>query len=81
MIDSDKILEENQEEYQPKVGMLLYLVKHSRLNVPMWPGNLANDGVNPAAFKELLHVIKYVFDKKNLVWSGKQLGKPTNQCK
>ena len=48
--------------------MLFYLVKHS---LP-YPTNAtrertkANDGTNLAAYKELLHVIKYVINTKNL---------------
>ena len=50
------------------VGMLLYLVKHMShdpANATREPSK-ANDGVNPTAYKELLHVIKYVLDTKNL---------------
>ena len=49
-------------------GMLLYLVKHWHHNLANIARELskANDGANPAAYKELLHVIKYVFDTKNL---------------
>ena len=49
--------------------MLLYLVKHSCPNLANVTRELskANDGANPAAYKELLHVIKYVLNMKNLV--------------
>ena len=67
MIDNEKISTWDQQKYQLGVGMLLYLVKHSCLTLPLWLGNYqANDGANPAAYKELLHVIKYVLDTKNL---------------
>ena len=48
--------------------MLLYLVKHSCPNLDNVTRELskANDGANAAADKELLCVIKYVFDMKNL---------------
>ena len=49
--------------------MLLYLVKHLHLNLANKPRELskANDSANPAAYKELLCVIKYVTNMKNLV--------------
>ena len=48
--------------------MLLYFIKH------FWPDlanvmrelSKANDGANPAAFKELLHVIQYFLDTEML---------------
>ena len=48
--------------------MLLYLVKHSHPNLANTTRELlkANDGANPAAYKELLHPINYVLDRKNL---------------
>ena len=48
--------------------MLLYLVKHSHPNLANATRELskANGGANPAAYKELLHVIKYVLNMKNL---------------
>ena len=48
--------------------MLLYLVKHSWPNLANAARELskANDGANPAAYKELLCVIKYVLDTKKL---------------
>ena len=48
--------------------MLLYPVKHSRPNIANMTRELskANNGANPAAYKELLHVIKYIIEKENL---------------
>ena len=48
--------------------MLLYLVKHFCPNLANMTRELskANDGANPAAYKKLLHVVKYVLDTKNL---------------
>ena len=48
--------------------MLLYLVKHLCPNLANASRELskANDGAKPAANKELLCVIKYVIDTKNL---------------
>ena len=48
--------------------MLPYLVKHLRPYLANVTRELskANDAVNPAAYKELLRVIKYVIGTKNL---------------
>ena len=50
------------------LGMFLYLVKHScpdLAHLTREPSK-ANDGANTSANKELLHVIKYVINTKNL---------------
>ena len=54
--------------YQLGIGMLLYLVKHVRPDLANMTRELskANDGANPAAYKELLLVVKYVLDMKML---------------
>ena len=61
-VESKKISVEDQQDYWLSVGMLLYLVNHLHPNLANATSALskANDGVNPAAYKELLHVIKYV---------------------
>ena len=48
--------------------MLLYLVKHSCPDLANTTRELSkvNDRVNPAAYKELLRVIKYVLDMEML---------------
>ena len=48
--------------------MLLYLVKHLCPDLANAIRELsqANNDSNPAVFKELLHVVKYVLDKKIL---------------
>ena len=45
----------------------MYLVKHSHPDLANTTRELskANDGTNPAAYKELLRVIKYVINTKN----------------
>ena len=50
------------------MGMLLYLVKHSRPDIANATRELskANDKANPAAYHELLRVIKYVIKTENL---------------
>ena len=47
--------------------MLLYLVKHSHLDLANVTRNVskANNGANSVDYKELLHVIKYALDMKN----------------
>ena len=68
MIKSKKISAKDKQEYWSGVGMLLYLVKHSCPDLTNMTRELskANDGANTAFYKELLHVIKYVLDMKNL---------------
>ena len=63
-MESEKVSAEDQQDYWPGVGML----KQSCLDLANATRELSktNDGANPAAFKELLHVIKYVLDTKNL---------------
>ena len=48
--------------------MMLHLVKHSYPDLANMTRELlkANNGANPAAYKELPHVIKYVLNTKNL---------------
>ena len=64
VVDSEKISMEDQWEYWSDVGMLLYLIKHLHPGVAIMT---ANNGANPAAYKELLCVLKYILDTKNLV--------------
>ena len=68
MIYGEKISAKDQWEYKSAVGMLLYLVKHSCPNLANVTIELskANDGANPTVYKELLSVIRYVLDTKNL---------------
>ena len=63
-----KIDEEKQRIYRSGVGLLLYLVKHTRPDIANSVRELSKvlDGASPAAYKELLRVIKYVLDTKDL---------------
>jgi hypothetical protein len=63
-----KIGPEEQKIYRSGVGMLLYLVKHSRPDIANAVRELSKalDGTSPAAYKELMRVLKYVLDTKNL---------------
>ena len=68
MIDSEKISTKDQQEYWLGVDMLLYLVQHLCPNLANATRELlkVNDGANSAAYKELLCVIRFVLDMKNL---------------
>ena len=80
MIESKKISVEDLKKYWLGVGMLLYLVKQSTLDIANVTKKLSqsNDGANHAALKELLCVIKYVLDAKNF---GSNLGPTGNANK
>ena len=68
MVDDKRIFAKDQQEYWSGIGMLLYQVKHLHPKIADEARELskANNGVIPAAHKELLGVIKYVLDMKNL---------------
>ena len=68
MVESKNISAEDKQEYWSSVGILLYLVKHLHPNLANMTREVskANDDANPVVYKELLHVIKYVPDTKNL---------------
>ena len=68
MVESEKISMEDQQGYWLGIGMLLYLVKHSCPDLANATRELskANNGANPAAYKELLGVMRYVLNTKNL---------------
>ena len=55
---------EDYREYSSGVGMLMYLVKHSRPDIANAARELSKlmDKPTPAAMKELYRVIKYVLD-------------------
>jgi hypothetical protein len=58
---------EDQTLYRSGVGMLLYLVKHSRPDVANEVRELSKvmDGAMPAAIKEMKRVIKFVLDTRH----------------
>jgi hypothetical protein len=64
----EKISAEDQSTYRSGVGMLLYLVKHSRPDISNAVRELSKsmDGASMAAFKELKRVIKFVLDTKTM---------------
>ena len=63
-----KITPEQHKIYRSGVGMLLYLVKHSRPDIANAVRELSKalDGTSPAAYKELMRVLKFVMDTKQL---------------
>ena len=75
-IDNEKNSAKDQQEYWLGIGMLLYLVKYSCPNLANITRELskANNGVNPAAYKELLCVIKYILDTKNISLKIESMG-------
>jgi hypothetical protein len=65
--EGDLLVDEPQQElYRSGVGMLLYLVKHSRPDIANAVRELSKcmTGANAAAFKELMRVIKFVLDTR-----------------
>jgi hypothetical protein len=53
-----------QPRFRSGVGMLLYLIKHSRADISNVVRELSRcmDGATLAAYKEMLRVIRFVFD-------------------
>ena len=68
MEENKKTSTEDQWDYQSGIGNLLYLVKHLHPDLANATRELSkvNDNANTAAYKELLGVIRYVTDMKNL---------------
>jgi hypothetical protein len=62
-----KISVEKQSEYRSGVGMLLYLVKHSRPEISNAVRELSKvaDGATSGHWKAMVRVIKYVLDTEN----------------
>ena len=65
--EGDKISEKLQERFRSGIGMLLYLVKHSRPDISNSVRELSKrlDGANVAQYKEMLRVIKFVLASKD----------------
>ena len=61
-----RVSEEQHAQYRSGVGMLLYLIKHSRPDISNAVRELTKclDGPSPAAYKEMLRLIKFVLDTK-----------------
>ena len=58
----------SHKEFCSGVGMLLYLVKHSRPDIANCVRELSKvlDGATPEAYKEMMRAIKFVLDTKDL---------------
>jgi hypothetical protein len=67
MDKTEKIDGNLQSKYRSGVGMLLYLIKYSRADLENVVRELKKrmDGANLAAYKEMLRVVKIVFDTKD----------------
>jgi hypothetical protein len=65
--ESDKVTTEEQSRYRTGVGMLLYLIKHSRPDICNAVRELTKclDGATPNAYKEMLRLTKYVLDTRD----------------
>ena len=66
--EGDPVIDpESQKLYRSGVGMLLYLVKHSRPDIANAARELSKcmDKATPAAYKELMRLIKFVLDTKS----------------
>ena len=63
-----QINEDQQQEYQSGAGTLLYLTKHSRPDIANAVRELSKsmDGASKLQFREMLRVIKFVLDTKDL---------------
>ena len=63
----EKVTKEEQSKYCTGVGMLLFLIKHSRPDIANCTRELSKvlDGATESAYKEMLRVIKFVIDTKN----------------
>ena len=74
--DIKKISIDDQQTYPSGIGMLLYLIKHSRPNLANMTRELskANVSANLTTFKELLRVIKYVLDTEMLGFRIEPMG-------
>ena len=62
------VSEDKQKTYRSGVGMLLYLVKHSRPDIANGVRELSKALVGPseAAYKDMLRMVKFVLETKNL---------------
>jgi hypothetical protein len=77
--EEEKISDEEQSEYRTGIGMLLYLVKHSRPDIANAVIELSKsvDGATYASLKEMRRIIKFVLDTKE--WGLKIKPKPEGQ--
>ena len=64
--EDDKISDEKQERFRSGIGMLMYLVKHSRPDIanPVRELSKRLDGANQGQYLEMLRIIKFVINTK-----------------
>ena len=64
---NEVVSKEENEQYRTGVGILLYLVKHTRPYIANAVRELTrlNDGPTGNTMKEMKHIIKYVIDTGN----------------
>jgi len=76
-----RVTEDKQTLFRSGVGMLLYLVKYSRPDIANAVRELSKvlDGATPAAYKEMMRIIKYVLDTKNLALKVKPIQEDKEQ--
>ena len=81
VVDNEKISTKDQWDYRLGAGILLYHVRHLPPNLANATRELsrANNGANPAAYKELLCVIKYVLDTNNFGLKIEPMGNSNKQ--
>jgi transposase InsO family protein len=79
--EEDKVSESQQKQFRSGVGMLLYLLKHSRPDLGNCVRELAKvmDGAAPAHLKTLFRTIKYVIDTRNKCLVLKPTGNPEEE--
>ena len=66
--EEDRIDDAQHALYRTGVRMLLYCIKHSRPEISNAVRELSKclSGPNPAAYKEMLRVIKYIYDTPDI---------------
>ena len=76
-----RVTEDKQTLFRSGVGMLLYLVKYSRPDIANAVRQMSKvlDGATPAAYKEMMRIIKYVLDTKNLALKVKPMQEDEEQ--
>jgi hypothetical protein len=67
-VEADKIPANKQSRYRTGVGMLFYLIKHSRPDICNTVRELTKclEGTTLGAYKEMLRLIKYALDTRDL---------------
>ena len=79
--DEEKLDEKRHSMYRSGVGMLLYLVKHSRPDLanPIRELSKVLDGPSEKSWGEMCRIIKYVLDTRNMSLRIKPKGSDINE--